>query len=58
MADAQLLQAIGSRDKQVSSLLANPSAAVKAALVDPPYTATEAETRVSWCMSLPSQGLV
>lgn len=45
MADAALQQAISARDKQVTSLLSNPSAAVKAALVDPPYTATEGETR-------------
>jgi hypothetical protein len=46
MADAALQQAIAARDKQVSGLLANPSGAVKAALADPPYAATEGETRV------------
>ena len=52
MADAALQQAIAARDKQVSGLLANPSGAVKASLADPPYAATEGETRVRAC-SLP-----
>ena len=49
MADAALQQAIAARDKQVSGLLANPSGAVKASLADPPYAATEGETRVRAC---------
>jgi hypothetical protein len=46
MGDAVLQQAIAARDKQVSSLLSDPANAVKAALADPPYTATESDTRV------------
>jgi hypothetical protein len=46
MADSEIQQAIAARDKQVTSLLSNPSGALKAALADPPYTATESETRV------------
>jgi hypothetical protein len=46
MGDAELQAAIAARDKQVAALLSNPSAAVKAALADPPYTATSIDTKV------------
>mmetsp|Transcript_6146 Transcript_6146/g.12123 ORF Transcript_6146/g.12123 Transcript_6146/m.12123 type:complete len:124 (-) Transcript_6146:695-1066(-) len=46
MADeGTLREAIASRDKQVTSLLSTPPAAVKAALTDPPYTSESDETR-------------
>ena len=45
MSDAELQQAIAAREKQVSSLLSNPSGAVKAALAEPPYAATNMETK-------------
>ena len=46
MADVELQRSIAARDKQVTGLLSNPSGALKAALADPPYAATENETRV------------
>mmetsp|Transcript_20803 Transcript_20803/g.57290 ORF Transcript_20803/g.57290 Transcript_20803/m.57290 type:complete len:122 (+) Transcript_20803:3-368(+) len=43
--DSELIEQIAAREKVVATLLSKPSAAVKAALADPPYGATSDSTR-------------